>query len=168
MSSAGTPAGAPRRRSLRTAALPLALTAHSGLTAPVLPIGHFITHLAAAISSVMAVERPVSTAIVRLSHGARRCRATLCSTQVTPMSVSSADGTPMEICWSSTAPAVRTMWSSQARPALRASADLNIMGIEECVPTWDAFLFVLHQKQQIGCKVHPIIEICFIETPLAD
>ena len=62
------------------------------------------------MSSAMAVERPVSTAIAPIFHGAMPSRETLCSIRETAMSVLSVDLTETAMCLSSTAPAGTTMW----------------------------------------------------------
>lgn len=62
------------------------------------------------MSSAMAVERPVSTAIAPIFHGAMPSRETLCSIRETAMSALSVDLTETAMCLSSTAPAGTTMW----------------------------------------------------------
>ena len=62
------------------------------------------------MSSAMAVERPVSTAIAPIFHGAMPSRETLSFIQATAMSVLSAALTAAVISWSSTVPAARIMW----------------------------------------------------------
>lgn len=94
------------------------------------------------MSSAMAVEHPVSTAIAPIFHGAMPSRETLCSIRETAMSVLSAALTAAAISWSSTVPAARTMWWLPARKDLLPLADpfTTVNSVRGCLEYlfWDS------------------------------